>query len=243
MFQDAIVAALFRTFHARVDDRLLDRASAKAGGATGIGRLSLVDDVLAERIVDALALGSDARLLDLGCGRGFVARWLHARDFGGHYIGVDRTPEALAAAHRLALGTRYAFEIADFRSFRPATPVDAAIALEVTASGAIDEPLLDAIAAALRPGGHAALTIANLDGAHADRLARGERAMRERFAEVERIDATTQSAAYARCMYQAWLDIHGWDEAIHPRMAAQAHEVIDAIDRGAYNYAIAFGTR
>lgn len=243
MFQDVIVAALFRTFHARVDDMLLDRAAREAGAASAIGRLSLLSDAMAAQAVATLRLAPDETLLDLGCGRGFLARWLRYAGVTARYVGVDRIPEALAAARTaLADDSRACFVEGDYRTYR-VTPVDAVAALEVTGDGAIDEPLLDAIAANLRPGGRFVLTVASLDARNASRRVEGDAALRARFARSDICDATSDAADFAQRFYGAMLAINGWDPSIVPRMAAQAADVRDAIAAGSFAYAIVTGTR
>ncbi len=243
MFQDVIVAALFRTFHARVDDALLDRAARDAGAASAIGRLSLLSDALVAQAIATLRLAPNETLLDLGCGRGFLARWLRNAGMSADYVGIDRIPEALGAA-RAMLGDdpRARFVEGDYRTYR-ATPVDAIAALEVTGDGAIDAPLLDAIAANLRPGGRFVLTVASLDDRNAPRRAEANAALRARFARSDIRDATVEAADFAQRFYGAMLAIDGWDPSIAPRMAAQANEVCNAIAAGSFTYAIVSGTR
>lgn len=243
MFQDVIVAALFRTFHARVDDALLDRAARDAGAASAIGRLSLLSDAMAAQAVATLRLEANEALLDLGCGRGFLARWLRHAGVVADYVGVDRIPEALGAARAmLADDPRARFVEGDYRTYR-AAPVDAVAALEVTGDGAIDAPLLDAIGANLKPGGRFVLTVAALDDRNAPPRAEANAALRARFDRSEIADATPEAAEFAQRFYDAMLAIDAWEPSIAPRIAAQASQVRDAIAAGSFAYAIVTGTR
>lgn len=245
VFQDVIVAALFRAFHARVDDGLLDRAARAAGCASGIGRLSFLSDALTTQIVGMLALESTSSLLDLGCGRGFLARWLQREGYHGRYLGVDRIAEAIGAARAgveaacPADAERFTFVQDDFRAYRPEPRVDAVVALEVTDDVA-DAALLDAMARALRPGGRFVITAARLDGP-APRAPIDDD-VRARFGAVEALDATAQAGPFAGALYRALLEIADWDATIAPRIAAQARDVLDALARGTFAYTILHGT-
>ena len=71
-----------------------------------------------ETYLDQMKLASDADVLDLGCGTGVVARSLASRDgFSGKIVGVDFSPELIAAAQQLAekegLSDRIQFRASD----------------------------------------------------------------------------------------------------------------------------------
>ena len=59
----------------------------------------------------------DARVLDLGCGNGELARELASRDFRGNYLGLDQSAEFLAEArNKLAGNLDFTFRLADLTS-------------------------------------------------------------------------------------------------------------------------------
>ena len=67
-----------------------------------------------ERVLDMIP--SNARILDLGCGNGELARELARRGFAGTYTGVDFSEGLIVAASgewRVASGRQYQFEIRD----------------------------------------------------------------------------------------------------------------------------------
>jgi SAM-dependent methyltransferase len=239
MFHDVVFAGLFRRFHQDVDDALLDEAARIAGCASGIGRLSLLSDDLLGEILEHLHASDASRILDIGCGRGFLERWLHRHGKHVRAVGVDRAPEAIAAAKALAPDAQ--FVEADYRSHRFPEPFDTVVALEIATSGAIDGSLVAAVRSALREGGGFAITAASLDGKHEERLEAARAQLAQHFAAFELLDSTQPAAEFAVRLYGAWLQIESWSPTIRPRMEAQAREVLDSIERGDFHYAIALG--
>ena len=66
-------------------------------------RLSMLNDLLNEGSLRALDLRGDERVLDVGCGLGQLSRAMARRlSRGGRVVGIERDPEQLAAAARLA---------------------------------------------------------------------------------------------------------------------------------------------
>ena len=94
--------------------------------------------------------------VDLGCGTGLFACWLHRR-FGVPVLGVDRSPKMLEMARR-ACGGEVCFLQQDLRHLRLPAPVDLATANTMTLShlmtGADLRKVFCRIRDALRPAGH-----------------------------------------------------------------------------------------
>lgn len=241
MFEDVVVAAQFRAFHAGVSDALLDEAARKAGCPSGIGRLSLISDEMLARICARLGLREGSRVLDVGCGRGFFERWLHFAGHGALATGIDRAPDAIAAAREQCPGVE--FIAADYRTHAFPPRFDAVVALELAASGKFGAPLLSMTAHVLRDGGAFCMTAASLDGRHEQRLSAAQEVLRARFSDVELVDATHEAGEFARRLYGACLQIDCWTREIRGRIVEQADAVLQAIDRGDFHYAIAFGRR
>ena len=94
--------------------------------------------------------------VDLGCGTGLFACWLHRR-YGVPVLGVDRSPRMLEMARRNC-GAKVRFVQQDLRRLRLAAPVDLATANTMTLShlltGAELRAVFSRIRDALRPSGH-----------------------------------------------------------------------------------------
>lgn len=118
-----------------------------------------------ERLVDEIAMlidrgveGGRARVLDVACGTGSLARRLARR---GHTVtGIDVVPGLVEAARRrvpVALADRLAFRARDAALEGPPAvgAFDAVVALHTLYWHPDPEGLLHACRAALRPGGHA----------------------------------------------------------------------------------------
>jgi SAM-dependent methyltransferase len=66
-------------------------------------RLVLMNDLLNTASLRELGLGGGERILDLGCGLGLLARGMaRAAGSAGRVIGIERSPEQIAEAERLA---------------------------------------------------------------------------------------------------------------------------------------------
>jgi len=74
-----------------------------------------------------------ARLLDLGCGNGWLGRHLMQHDFKGTYMGVDASPDLLQEARRNCPSTFLLADLADpgWETGLPPEPYDAVAAFAV----------------------------------------------------------------------------------------------------------------
>jgi SAM-dependent methyltransferase len=238
-FDTVILQAISRRFHRHVDDAMLDRCAVDCGCAP-VGRLCLLDDEAVSAIAQCCGIQNGARVLDMGCGRGFLGRWLSSKHIAARYTGVDRDEEAAAAARRLVpSGT---ITQGDFRTAYGKPSFDIVTAFEITIAGAIDPALLDAAAGALFAGGTFALTIASLDGAHVDRLAAAETDALSRFTDVTIEDWTQRAEPFARRTFEWWLDAP-WPPEIQEKSSLEARAALKAIARGSFHYAVLFAKR
>src|SRR5258708_37261336 len=106
----------------------------------------------ARPFIDLLARVSDGRVetvVDLGCGTGEMPRLLADRWPGAVVLGVDNSPEMLAAARPRALPGRLSFEPGDAGRFRPAAPVDLLVSNAVLHWVAHHETLVPRLAGAV----------------------------------------------------------------------------------------------
>ncbi|MEO8037780.1 MAG: methyltransferase domain-containing protein [Betaproteobacteria bacterium] len=119
--------------------------------------------------LDAMGIDGAARVLDVGCGTGVVARTIARRaGFRGRVTGIDVSPRLIDAARRIAaaesLAGATAFHAGDSQSLQLAdASFDAVIAHTLISH--VDSPaaVLDEMARVVRPGG----TIAVFDGDYA----------------------------------------------------------------------------
>jgi predicted TPR repeat methyltransferase len=111
-----------------------------------------------------------AAILDIGCGFGGLL--MHLRDRGyTNARGVDVSPEQVAMANRLGLDNVTQATAADYLD-GCREELDLVCAIDVLEHLRLDELLqvLDAVHAALRPGGRLVLQVPNGDGPFAGRL-------------------------------------------------------------------------
>ncbi|MGH3347459.1 MAG: class I SAM-dependent methyltransferase [Nocardioides sp.] len=102
-------------------------------------------------------IGPEDRVLDLCCGVAGPGR-LVAADTGCRYLGVDLDPGAVEAARLAAGDLSCRFEVRRVPPLPPGT-FDVVLLLETLLAFREKQPLLAAIADALRPGGRFALTV------------------------------------------------------------------------------------
>jgi trans-aconitate methyltransferase len=239
VYDEIFLQAAARSFHEHLDDEVLD-GIARDAGCEPLGRLSILDDDALADLIARCGVHTGSAVLDLGCGRGFLGRSLIARGIEARYTGVDRIGDALNAARRHVPGGT--FTQGNFRRLRWNREFDAVFALEVVIDGALDAPLIEAVASALRPGGRAAITVASFDGAHARRLSEAQRLAAEHFASASIEDWTERTIPFARKFYGAFLACDSWHPEIVERCHAEARAALAAIERGTFHYAVVFAT-
>jgi SAM-dependent methyltransferase len=135
---------------------LRTRASAYAPGEFA-GQESFMTAGEIRALAVRAGIGPGAAVLDVGCGTGGPGRFL-TRELGCDYLGVDFSASAVALAREYAAGLPCRYAVAHAPPL-PAGPFDAVLLLEAMLAVEDKEPLIRAVAAALRPGGRFALTL------------------------------------------------------------------------------------
>lgn len=103
------------------DDWLTDRVARRPVGARAreVYGASDVHDFARRAILDALALGPEARLLEIGCGGGLLLR--EVLDSGSQATGVDHSEEMVRLARERAPGAEVVLADADKLPFQDRT--------------------------------------------------------------------------------------------------------------------------
>jgi trans-aconitate 2-methyltransferase len=112
-----------------VDDAALPAGRAGAGAWEPARYLRFAGE-RARPFLDLLTrvdAGSPGTVVDLGCGEGSLTALLARRWPGARVIGLDSSPEMLAAAAQHAVPGRVAFALGDVRNWRPDGPVDVVV--------------------------------------------------------------------------------------------------------------------
>lgn len=105
-----------------------ERRALFAAGAAALRFNAPLSDRRADGLVDFIAEGAPASVVDLGCGRGAFAALLSGGIDGANVIGVDNDEGVIAAATSLTEGrSTLRFELADAADWRG--PVDAVVCI------------------------------------------------------------------------------------------------------------------
>jgi ubiquinone/menaquinone biosynthesis C-methylase UbiE len=134
--------------------KLCERAFGKDLSQEGMVDMEALDD-----LIERLNLDSGEAVLDLGCGAGGIAEYISDRT-GAKVTGLDISPSAIevANARTVTKRDRLNFLIGDLNALDlPSNGYDAAISLDALYWVSDLDTTLDAILAALHPGGQLAI--------------------------------------------------------------------------------------
>ena len=100
---------------------------------TGYEQISALQRHLAERTLADLHFRGDERLLDVGCGDGFITRSIAARLPGGSVVGVDASPRMIEVARSRPdpPGADIRFEVGDVLALPYVAAFDTAVSFNV----------------------------------------------------------------------------------------------------------------
>jgi SAM-dependent methyltransferase len=228
----------FERLHAHLRDAELDAIAAIAGCAPAIGRLNYLDDATLERLVSRLDLPDGARVLDIGCGRGFFGRWLLSRGCRVTYTGVDIASSAVnAAARHLALGSVV-------RGDAYAAAADGAYHAVVLIESiwSVDEALARRLRALLAPAGMLAIVLTSIDEGHGRRLTETSTSLESAGFAVEAADVSADCAQTAGRLCAAAL-IEGFEDAwVRERMTGEARAVLAALREKTFRSSLVFAS-
>ena len=221
----------FERFHAAVGDAYLDAIAKTAGCDPPVGRLSYLDDETLSSIVAKIGLVDGARVLDLGCGRGYLGRWLAARGPRVAYTGLDASASALGAVKRNVPDAvcvhgdlNSAFE----------GPYEAIFAIESFRT--IDDALAARVFGALARGGSLVATIATFDGSQDERVNATRTALSSAGFAIEPISLPPKHGEFVGRLNAAALIEDQPDAWIRESIAGEAMMTLAALRDGAFRY-------
>lgn len=121
----------------------------------GYERISGLQRRLAQATLAQLSFAGDERVLDVGCGDGYITRAIAARLPAGAVLGLDASPRMIAAArsHPDPPGARVAFEVGDVLALTAVAEFDVVVSFNALHWVADQAGALTAIGRATRPGG------------------------------------------------------------------------------------------
>jgi trans-aconitate 2-methyltransferase len=121
----------------------------------GYEQISDLQRHLAQRTLAELTFAGDERLLDVGCGDGFITRAIAARLPEGSVVGIDASPRMIEAALSRPdpPGVSIRFEVGDVLSLPFVDEFDVVVSFNVLHWLVDQEAALSAIGRAVRPGG------------------------------------------------------------------------------------------
>ncbi len=157
--------------------------------------------------------GDVKSVVDLGCGTGELTATLAERWPDAHVLGVDNSPDMLAAARPRAIPGRLQFEPGDAGRFRPA-PVDRLISNAVLHWVPHHETLFPRLAGAIAPGGTLAVQMpGNFDSPSHTILRRvaGQEPWAEKLVGKVQAVYVQPVAYYARMLLELGFSVDAWE--------------------------------
>jgi trans-aconitate 2-methyltransferase len=182
-------------------------------------------DLLAQVELDA-----PRRILDLGCGTGWLARAMAERWPKAHVTGVDNSPEMLREAGKLTIAGRLEFALGDIAQWSPREPVDLLVSNAALQWIDDHERLLGRLAAMVNPGGVLAVQMPT-NFRSPSHTAIYDTAAEPRFvAKLSGIglrrDSVQPTAWYVEQLHQLGFSVDAW-ETTYVHVLAGEHPVVD----------------
>jgi trans-aconitate 2-methyltransferase len=160
------------------------------------------------------AMGKAASVVDLGCGTGELTATLCERFPEAVVLGVDNSPEMLAAAKARAIPGRLQFEAGDAGRFRASSPVDVLVSNAALQWVPDHEHLLPQLAASVAPGGILAVQMPSNFDAPSHRLlyeTATEKPWADKLAGVLRQPPVRPLSFYAEMLLRLGFVVDAWE--------------------------------
>lgn len=201
----------------------------------------MLDDRVLSQIVHSISLLPGVSVLDIGCGRGFFARWLRWSHLDCRYVGVDSVPEAIAAARQNAPQGEYVYSRVENLNLNER--FERIVALEAASTGTVTKGFARSLALHLAAQGRYVVTLLSLDGRHDEKIVRSIDNLERAGTSVTEVrDFTLQVKDFAATMCSAFL-LGTWESQIKARMCVEAAHMLHAIERGTFNYTMLIGAQ
>ena len=205
----------FRKFYAAANASEAHSTLCERAFGKDLCQEGMVDMEALDNLIDRLQLHRGAAVLDLGCGAGGIAEYVSDKT-GAKVTGLDISTSAIevALARTESKRDRLNFVIGDLNALDlPAENYDAAISLDALYWVSDLDQTLDAILAAIRPGGQ--LAIHTLHGREADeppeamepQTSSVAKALDSRGLSYEVSEHTANNAAFWKRNYAAAIDL------------------------------------
>jgi len=231
----------FESIHRQISDERLDRYVSAAGQGSSIGRLSHIGDESLATILDEFNISDGSRVLDLGSGRGFLARWFQWRKMNVDYTGLDSSPTAIAAARRAAPRAR--FILHDFLRPIELGEFDMVCAIEATGDGYVTERVAATMLKYLKPSGVALATIVSLKRPYGEAVGKSIGAFAASGGKSRAIDLTAEHTEYVSRLCRLVLEDESGPDDLRRRSHEECSTFLESIRAGTYGYGIIAATK
>jgi SAM-dependent methyltransferase len=233
----ATVREDYERLHEFLDDENLDAIAGIAGCMPAIGRLNYIDDATLEALVDRMSIADGTRVLDLGCGRGFLGRWLRAHGLRVAYTAMDYCRPALESVRRSVPNAEVVW--GDLNSTEDGS-YEAIFAIE--SIWAVDDALAVRLRAALASGGRLAISISSLDASHDRRIDTTVASLRNAGFDVENVAFAAGHSEVVGRLCAALMIEPPTDPWVRERMTSEAVLTLAALRSGTFRSALLCGT-
>lgn len=224
----------FDEMHQLIDDAHLDELAAYAGLPSRIGRLSLVPDFLFDAMLERLKERHARTLIDFGCGRGTLKRWLDYKRAEIDYTGIDFSLDAIAAARRAVPSAR--FIRGDYRTYT-GDKTDAIALFDAFFDASMSLQQAQRFFASLNVGGTLFMSMMAFDQPHEREIQRTCLTLRAMGFDVTFEDWTASAEEHALAIAATWVNSPRWHDKVAGLFRDEGRAVIDAISERRFKYA------